>query len=105
MHDLATVGSFQMTVMAGLEEAKETLTGSLKDLADWVKGKDGMIGHIKAYVEDLGPAYMLSITEDEVSEKTNEEKKAQVTFAVIIFNVSMDDLEAKLTEVRDGLKA
>ena len=93
-----------MTVMAGLEETKERLTGILKDLADWVKGIHGMIGHIKAYVEDMGPAYMLSITEDEVSEKTNEESKSQVTFAVIVFNVSLDDLEEKLTAVRDSLK-
>ncbi len=78
---------------------REKLTGIFDILGKWVYEKDGIIGHIKAFIESHEMGGMLSITDDEVQYKHTQDGYCAVNIATIVFGVTTTELKEKLEEL------
>lgn len=102
-HEEAVVCSGNREISGVLESIKEKLVIEIKSLAEWVEAQDGIIGHIKGYVEGGGMGYMLSTTGGEVQIKETQDSKVQVNIATIVFNVGIEELECRVASVFETL--
>lgn len=53
-HENAVIVSAEREISGDYTRVKEALTLGLKDLADWVKSQNGLVGHIKAHLSEKG---------------------------------------------------
>jgi len=78
---------------------REKLTAIFDTVGKWVYEHDGIIGHIKAFIESHEMGGMLSITDDEVQYKHTQDGYCDVNIATIVFGITVDELKEKLQEL------
>ena len=75
-----------------LEQLREPLNELMCALRDEVNRQEGIIGHIKAFVEDSGASISMSCTDDEIYVTKGKERKTVFHFAAILFAVEEDPI-------------
>ncbi|MBE6037835.1 MAG: hypothetical protein E7218_01360 [Anaerofustis stercorihominis] len=98
-HDEAVIGSLDIVMPGTYDGVREELTKIFEVLGNWVYDKDGIIGHIKAFIESAGTGGMLSITDDEVQFHHTRDGQCNVNIATIVFGITVDELKEKLQEL------
>lgn len=99
IHDGAVVISAEREIQGSIKVIKDKLEMEIKNLAKWVEEKDGIVGHIKAYIKSEGLAYMLSYTAEEVQLKEVPPINIHVSLTAIVFNVDIHEMECRSAEV------
>jgi len=99
IHDGAVVISTEREIQGSIKVIKDKLETEIKNLAKWVEEKDGIVGHIKAYINSEGLGYMLSYTAAEVQLKEVPPTNIHVSLTAIVFSVNLYDLECRFAEV------
>lgn len=91
----ASVFSFHKEFKCSYDETKEKLVALINELSDWVDERDGIVGHIKAYITEKKRSAMLSAAGDTCSVKEYDSPVSSVEFTAIVFQVS-DELFCKM---------
>jgi len=102
-HEGAIAASFEKDCSKSLEEIKEILSDSMKDLGLWVKEEHGVIGHIKSSISVVSETEMLSLTKDTVYETVTKGGASKVSFAAIVIGVHDHELEEELEKIYQKL--
>lgn len=97
-HEGSTIFSYDCETDQTLEQLREPLTRLMEALRDEVDRQEGIIGHIKAFVEDSGASVSLSCTSDEVYETVGKQRSTVLHFAAIVFAVD----EQPIVEMLDA---
>ena len=92
LHDDAKVVSGSLLLTGDYSAIREGLAEGLKEFADAVTAKGGIIGHIKASAE-VSETEMFSVTEENVMIKTAPEKRVAIILAAIVFFISEQEAE------------
>lgn len=101
-HDEAVVGSLSKELALSYEEGANAARSYIRDLGTWVENVDGVVGHIKSYVQSFGESSSLSYTEGTVTEKRNPPPAfLRVDIAAIVFLVTPDELRNKMDKLMD----
>lgn len=96
-HEGSTIFSYDCETELSLEQLREPLTTLMEALRDEVDRQDGIIGHIKAFVEDSGASVSMSCTGDEIYTTNGKKRTSVLHFAAILFAVE----EAPIIELMD----
>ncbi len=88
----AVIFSFEEERRVPLEEAKKQTVSLITGLQKQTEQEGGMIGHIKAYVEEVVSGYALSGIEGIVSEEKTDSRKARIYFTAILFSVNEKEI-------------
>ncbi|WKY48808.1 hypothetical protein Q5O24_05685 [Eubacteriaceae bacterium ES3] len=92
-HDTSIIGSFQIELSESIAIAEEKMETCLKNIADSVNQMNGIIGHIKGFIQYNGDNCMLSITDEEVNKKRGLTNKCVIDAVAIVFNLEPDQLK------------
>jgi hypothetical protein len=103
-HEGALAASFRKEVLRSEGEVNNLLRIAMKDLADELRSEGAFIGHIKASVKPSDTVIMLSITKDIIDEKIENSSSCSVSFAAIVFNIDVHELEEHVSEVYNALE-
>jgi hypothetical protein len=82
----------------------KAVSNALDELAAWVDAHNGVVGHIKASVNENGRSTTISNTGDGAAAKEFAGDITTVSMASIIFSVPDDEYCAKFEEVVESLK-
>ena len=100
MHNAATVASVKFHMDGEYEECVQILKAHMQETARRIEKKDGVVGHIKAYVREDARNCMISVTDAEtVNMKPDQGKGLFVENANIVFGISMEDMEELLKDI------
>ena len=102
-HEGALAASFRKEVLRSEDEVNNLLRIAMKDLTDELRSEGAFIGHIKASVKPSDTVTMFSITKDIVDEKKEKSPSCSVSFAAIVFNIDVHELEEHVEEVYHAL--
>lgn len=102
-HEGAVICSAERVIAKEYGWVRNSLAMELKKLAEWVEEQGGIVGHIKAFLTELGYTSMLSTTGDDVQIKETWKPKVIVNIAIIAFVGNDGDLCAKLVETLEKL--
>jgi hypothetical protein len=91
-------------VTLAYKRAVEAVKEALNTLAAWVDAHEGVVGHIKASVNENGRSTSLSNTGDGVAAKEFAGDICTVAMASIVFSVPDSDYCEKFEEVVESLK-
>lgn len=105
LHQNSIIGSFSVVSHAAADDLNGYMHKKLKTLADWVITKQGIIGHIKASVEQPGLVTMYSITDSEVSRKEGADNSIQVSITMIVFFVNKEEVQKQLEICLEEIQA
>ena len=91
-HEGSTIFSYDCETELTLEQLRQPMTELIEAIRDEVDRQEGIIGHIKAYVEDSGASISMSCTGDEVYTTTGKQRTTVLHFAAILFAVEEDPI-------------
>ncbi|WKY45784.1 hypothetical protein Q5O14_06710 [Eubacteriaceae bacterium ES2] len=92
-HDSSVIASFKIELGESLSATEAKIEGCLNRIAKAVESSDGIIGHIKGFIQYQGENSMLSITDEEVRKKRGLANLCTCECVAIVFNVEPMDLE------------
>lgn len=98
-HEGSTIFSYDCETEIPMAELQEKLSKLLAEVRDEVDRQDGIIGHIKAFVEDSGASVSMSCTGDDIYATQGRARKIVMHFAAILFSVEEDPIVELLDEV------
>ncbi|MDK2943111.1 MAG: hypothetical protein PWP56_2624 [Acetobacterium sp.] len=92
------------------DSALKTIKTKFEDLAEWISISDGVVGHLKSFIMLDSQRAMISSTGDDVTirliaDKDNQQEKAVVNIALIVFGIDQNVLEEELIKLFDALEA
>ena len=94
MHDTAVVASVKCHINGEYDACIQQLKTCMQNIAEQIEKKDGVVGHIKAYVREDARNCMISVTDGEnICVKPDHGNGIDVENANIVFGISMDDIE------------
>lgn len=100
MHDAATVASVKFHMDGEYEECVQTMKARMQETARRIEEKDGVVGHIKAYVREDARNCMISVTDAEtVNMKPDQGQGLFVENANIVFGISEEEIEEILKDI------
>ena len=102
-HEGSTIFSYDCETDLPMEQLRETMTRLMEALRDEVDRQEGIIGHIKAFIEDSGASASLSCTGDQIYVTEGRKRTTVLHFAAILFGCQeqpivelMDDVFSEL---------
>ena len=99
-HDNAIIGTVKCRIPGAYEDGVAILKEKMDKVARWVEDKDGLIGHIKAFVTEEKRTCMISIPEaGDLQVKQGAADALMVSNANIVFGVDKEEFEGLLKEV------
>ncbi len=98
-HQGAIVCSYETMLTLPLDQAQNALTGLMEQLQQFVDAQGGIIGHIKAHIQEQGRAVSLSTTGDGVHATDSSATETQVRFVAIVFAVEERRLQTLVEEL------
>ena len=81
---------------------QDALKKEMDRIAAWIRDHDGFIGHVKAGIEEKKTT-MLSITDQELNEKSSGLTVVTVNLASIAFGISIEELEEEVGRTLQAL--
>lgn len=98
-HEGALVCSVEKEVVGELESVKDIIANELYMFAEWVEEEDGVVGHIKAFIEKSGSGYLLSTTGGIVDSKATRRSSIYISIVAIIFNLNEKKLKCRMASI------
>lgn len=98
-HQKASVASGECVLLTEKPEViRKLLMGNMEELAGWVNGQGGFIGHIKAgFSTEITEAF--SITDRQIQAQSPQKTQVTVHLAAIVFGVEKDKLKEKVKDI------
>ena len=98
-HDGAVIGSFTWEFEGIYDRCIAEAQSRMTAIAEKTEAAGGMIGHIKAFAEEIGRGCMLSVTDSSAcTAKKTELNKTRVSGAAIVFGVEAEKMKQWLEE-------
>ena len=91
-HEGSTIFSYDCETELTLEQLRQPITELMEALRDEVDRQEGIIGHIKAFVEDSGASVSMSCTGDAIYTTEGKKRNTVLHFAAILFAVEEDPI-------------
>lgn len=110
VHDGALAVSGEvLAISTSLEVMTKVLESALTDLNNGITVNNGLVGHIKGYVQLSGQALMISTTGDGVNYQILENRDADVaknviSLTAIVFGIDQLELEEQLLTVLENVE-
>lgn len=101
-HEGATVCSLKKEFYGSPKEANEFTEKVMKELVEWCKIKEFLIGHIKAFIHGGGIKVNYSTVGDAINVDVRKNELIVIGFTAIIFGVAEHDLKHKILELMDN---
>lgn len=103
LHDEARVISGRLTVIAGYDAVRTSLSIKLEHLAKVVQEMGGIVGHIKASCQ-VKTVEMFSVTDVDVTVKKAPEQEIKINLAAIVFLVDPEEAERLVNETLNAVR-
>lgn len=84
-HEGSTIFSYDCETELSLDQLRQPLTHLMEALRDEVDRQEGIVGHIKAFVEDSGASVSFSCTGDQIYLTPGRQRTTVLHFAAILF--------------------
>ena len=84
-HEESIICTYETTVEQPLTAISRKIESLLEDIRNFVDTNGGLVGHIKAYLQECGDGIFLSTTGGRVQAQQVMGKSVQVTFTAIVF--------------------
>ncbi len=85
------------------EDAERRVKEYMCTLTEWVRGQGGMVGSLKASVEDGCRGSVLSMNRDVVEREAYGRKQIRIRMTAVVFFVSGPVLKEKMKELRQRI--
>lgn len=103
-HEGSIICAYETVVKLPLAQIKLQMEMLFEKVQDFVSSSGGIVGHIKAYLEECGDGTFLSATGGTIQSQQIEEKSVQIYFAAIVFacdeNMLSREVEALFTQFK-----
>ena len=84
-HEGSTVFSFEGESSLPWEQLQDTIKDLIDRIQQEVDRQDGVVGHVKAFIEDDGAGRAFTATGYEIHTKPAKERTSKINFAAIVF--------------------
>lgn len=98
-HDISTVGSVRFQMETAYEKSIDLVEQYMSKTAEEIMERNGIIGHIKAFVTNTGQCCMLSVTDDDnTCRKYTDTNQVSVECVAIVIGIETEQLKEILTQ-------
>lgn len=84
-HEGSTIFSYEGESEKSLEQLRDTVTELIDGVQQEVERQDGIVGHVKAFLEDEGASASFSATGGEIHIRHARTRNTRIHFAAIVF--------------------
>lgn len=103
-HEGSIICAYETAVKLPLSKIRLQMETLLEKVQDFVNSSGGIVGHIKAYLEERGEGIFLSAAGGTIQSQQIEEKNVQIYFAAIVFacdeNMLSREVEALFAQLK-----
>ena len=97
-HEGATVCSFEKETKLTINEAKQAMQEAFEALQGWLKEQHAIIGHVKGFIKENGPAMTFSTVGGKLNMTEYGGKGAEIGFAAIVFGPDEETLKDRVVK-------
>lgn len=102
-HEGSTIFTYEGDSNRSLEDLQKPISGLIDLVQQEVEKQGGVVGHVKAFLEDEGASASLSATGGKVHIRQAKARNTRIHFAAIVFPMDEDIIREKLEQALSEL--